>query len=542
MDPQVFVLLAGGALLLVYSVRRYLARRHVRKVRGPPAPSWFMGNLQQVNQQLEVGELDGQWMREYGHVWRTKGVMGEDNLVIADPKALQYIFHKSGYHFPKSAVARQFSREIAGSGILFAQDKDHTRIRKIMNPAFTASQLKSFLPLFRASAQKLGQKWRELLATTPNGSERINVLAWLTRCTLDVIGEVGFDVQCGALDDSLNPVIEAYKNMFTDAIPYPSNLTLFFQSFWHLIPMPILKYAKYIPTKDHVRFRRTLKVINNFAKTLIDEKTEAVLAGNGEKKKDIMSILVKANASEDPKSRLTNEEMMSQMATFLLAGHETTASSMTWLLYELARHPDYQQKMRDEIKAIRARVAERGDADFSVSDLDAMTYTLAAMKEVLRLHPIVYTLGRVAARDDVLPLATPITTTDGEAVSEIPIPKGTNCLISIWAYNRLPTIWGPDADEFNPDRFVSQEKMGATYVGVTSNLMTFSAGLQACIGWRFSVIEMQSILVELIEHFEFAIPEDKPEIIRFAAGLVTPLVKDEMHLGPQMPLRVSLVQ
>ena len=110
---------------------------------------------------------------------------------------------------------------------------------------------------------------------------------------------------------------------------------------------------------------------------------------------------------------------------------------MTWLLYELARHPEYQSKMRAEVKAIRARVAERGDEDFSVSDLDAMTYCLAAMKEVLRLHPIVYLLARQAGRDDVLPLANPITTSDGETVTEVPVPKGTNVLCSIWAYNRF---------------------------------------------------------------------------------------------------------
>ncbi|OSD02196.1 PAH-inducible cytochrome P450 monooxygenase PC-PAH 1 [Trametes coccinea BRFM310] len=541
MDPLLLLLVIGGALL-VHAIRRYRAARHLRKIRGPPSPSLLMGHNELRSSQFEVGTLDKEYMQEYGTVWRIKTCFSEDALEICDPKALQYIFHKSGYHFVKPAVARQFTREITGPGILFAMDQDHARIRKIMNPAFTAGQLRSFLPLFRGSAQKLGQKWKEMLQASPDASQRINVLSWLARCTLDVIGEVGFDVQCGALDDALNPVMHAYKNMFADAIPFPSRLTLIFRHFWRYIPMPILKFVKYVPSKEHIRFRRTLNVINDFARELIAQKTEAVLAGKNENKKDIMSILVKANASENPKARLSDEEMISQMATFLLAGHETTANSMTWMLYELARHPDYQAKLRDEVRAVRARVSERGDSDFSISDLDSMTYVQAAMKEVLRLHPIVYSLVREASRDDVIPLGNPVTTTTGEVVDEIPIPKGTSCFVSIWGYNRLPQIWGPDADEFKPERWIEHDKLGQTYVGVMSNLMTFSAGLQACIGWRFSIIEMQVILVELIEQFEFTIPEDKPEIIRFAAGLVAPLVKDDMKAGPQMPLRVSLIQ
>ncbi|KAH9935136.1 PAH-inducible cytochrome P450 monooxygenase PC-PAH 1 [Epithele typhae] len=533
-DPKLYLLLAAAGSLVSTS--------HLARHRVPTPLVERAGHQPEISRQLEVGDLQKKWIAEYGLVWRMKGTMSENSLEIADPKALQYIFHKSGYHFPKTATSRQFSREITGPGILFAQDKDHTRIRKIMNPAFTAAQLKSFLPLFLSSTQKLGQKWKEILQNADERGERINVTSWLARCTLDVIGEVGFDVQCGALDDSLNPVMEAFNNMFADAIPNPSKFTIFFRSTWHLIPMSILKYVKYWPTKDHRRFRKTLDVINAFAKELITEKTAHAQTGK-DNKKDIMSLLVRANASEDPRSRLTEDEMISQVATFLLAGHETTASSMTWILWELAKHPEYQSKIRAEVRAVRARVTGRGDSEYSVADLDTMTYTLAAMKEILRLHPIVYALVRYASRDDVLPLARPLTLVDGTVVTELPVPKGTDIQISIWAYNRLPEIWGPDAEEFNPHRFIDQEKkMGSTYVGVTSNLMTFSAGLQACLGWRFSIIEMQAILVELIEHFEFAIPDDKPEILRYPAGLVAPLVKSDMAAGPQMPLRVSLAQ
>ena len=109
--------------------------------------------------------------------------------------------------------------------------------------------------------------------------------------------------------------------------------------------------------------------------------------------------------------------------------------------------------MRAEVRAVRARAAERGDTEFSVADLDSMSYCLAAMKEVLRLHPIVYQLARVAGRDDVLPLSQPLTTADGTVVNEIAVPKGTTLTTEIWAYNRMTEIWGPDAAEFRPERW-----------------------------------------------------------------------------------------
>lgn len=89
---------------------------------------------------------------------------------------------------------------------------------------------------------------------------------------------------------------------------------------------------------------------------------------------------MRANASEDPKSRLDDEEMISQMAAFILAGHETTASTTTWLLYELARHPEFQEKMRAEVVLKRAEVSARGDSEFTMEDLESMSYLQAALK------------------------------------------------------------------------------------------------------------------------------------------------------------------
>lgn len=92
--------------------------------------------------------------------------------------------------------------------------------------------------------------------------------------------------------------------------------------------------------------------------------------------------------------------------------------------------------MRTEIKAARAQIFERGYSAFSMSDLDAMSFVGAAIKEGLRLNPAIYALLRITSRDEVIPLAYPIVTTSGAAVHEVYVPKGTELMISIQAYNR----------------------------------------------------------------------------------------------------------
>ena len=89
---------------------------------------------------------------------------------------------------------------------------------------------------------------------------------------------------------------------------------------------------------------------------------------------------VKANASEDPKTRLDDEEIMAEMFTLTLAGHETTSSTLTFLFYELSKHPEYQARMREEIRSLRARVTARGGNEFTIEDLDSLTLTMNAIK------------------------------------------------------------------------------------------------------------------------------------------------------------------
>ena len=149
------------------------------------------------------------------------------------------------------------------------------------------------------------------------------------------------------------------------------------------------------------------------------------------------------------------------MYSLTLAGHETTSSTLAFLFYELARNPQYQERMRQEIREARARVIARGDNRFKTEDLDSLTLSTNAIKasgplearllmlltaarvayqETLRLHPIVPGLPRVAVKDDVIPLARLVVSTTGETISQIPIKAGQVFYASFAGYQRSVSL------------------------------------------------------------------------------------------------------
>ena len=120
----------------------------------------------------------------------------------------------------------------------------------------------------------------------------------------------------------------------------------------------------------------------------------------------------------------------------MLAGQETSSNTLSFALYELARQPHYQDRLRAEIRAMEHTVHERGGVTFTSSDFDSMPFLQAFVREVLRYHPAVPHNYRQAMKDDVLPLSKPIRTLSGKIINEIPIPKGTRLTLSVAAYNR----------------------------------------------------------------------------------------------------------
>jgi len=255
-----------------------------------------------------------------------------------------------------------------------------------------------------------------------------------------------------------------------------------------------------------------------------------------------MSLLVKSSDSQRQDLRLTDDEIIPQVQTMMLAGHENTAKTLTFGLWELAKHRDCQAKLRAEINETLAKAKARGDADLTANDFESMPYLVAFTKETLRMYPIVVEVNRTPLEDDVLPLTKPVIGTSGRVYTELPVPKGIPLCISTMGYNLNKELWGSDAHEFRPERWLEMKEQVESPVGVYGNLSTFSGGVRSCIGWRFAVIEIQAFLVTLVRKFDISHTDHQPQIRSIRHGLMAPMVLGEEHKGMRLPLKITAVR
>ncbi|KAJ7791744.1 cytochrome P450 [Mycena leptocephala] len=499
--------------VVLYNIYRRWTRISISDIPGPEPESFLLGNLPEFFQS-QAGEAEFKWQAHFGHVLRLKGIFGTQRLLVSDPKAIRHIYH-SGYDIRKQGFRSELTTLMTGPGLASASGEIHRRQRRVNSPAFGTAEARSYIPIF-ASYANLSVKWKEVLADS-NGPLVVNTPPYFSRFLLDVIGEVAFDYQFGASQNRDDPIAAAYATLVPRMLALPSKKSIFIVALLEFLPPRLIGFfLSYAPFN---RLKNTRRV---------------------NRKRDIMSLL--GQASANPRSNLSEIEMLAQMQTIMAAGHETTANTLSWSLFELTQHPDVQVKLRAEILAMEQTIRNRGDTEFTYADFEAMPYTIAVMKETFRFHPVSYNTMREAARDEVLPLSKPLVTRSGKTITEIPIAKDTIIVVSIAGYNRNTDVFGQDADVFNPERWLDGRVQTTTSVGVYGNLMTFGSGHRACIGWRFAVYEYQTFLVELVKNFEFSMdPTLASKVRREAAMVMIPTISGEIMKGSQMPITIRAI-
>ncbi|KAF9236872.1 cytochrome P450 [Melanogaster broomeanus] len=525
----------------------------LRHLPGPKATSWVYGHLGDMFKSDNSAPHE-EWVKEYGNTLRLKALFSTNWLFTMDTRAINHVLiHSTDYHKP--SLVKYTLSGVVGEGIVFVEGAQHrqqaSRDSSSSIPttaeslpltethhAFGPAQIRGLTSIFFEQAIRLRDIVSSQISKDPaanTAGTRIDILSWLSRMTLDAIGLAGFNYNFGALNANEKP------NELEEALSVVLSATQDFSIFPFL--QAWIPPLRLIPTERAQKIQVSQRKVVRIGNELVTNAKATARAGataKGEIEKsglhgrDLLTLLVKANMATDipENQKLSDVDVLAQIPTFLLSGYESTSTATTWALYAMTLAPETQTKLREELLS--------ADTDTpSMDDLMALPYLDAVVRETLRVHPPVPSTVRVAMKDDVLPLEKPFTDKHGVVHDGIRINKGDTLVIPILAMNRSEELWGPDAHEFNPERWQNLPESVSHIPGVWSHMLSFLCGPRACIGYWFAVVEMKATLFALVRAFEFKLAVPASEIEKKSNLLLRPVLRGDPMNKAQLPLLVK---
>ncbi|KAH8178060.1 cytochrome p450 domain-containing protein [Sarocladium implicatum] len=421
-----------------------------------------------------------------------------DQVAIMNPQLLADVLVHKCYDFTKPPRISAFLRYILGDGLIIVEGDPHKFLRKKTTPAFHFRHIKELYPMMWAKGETLTRTLGKDIATKSSSTIELN--SWASKVTLDIIGVAGLGRDIDSVEKNKDPLAGIYEELLD-----PDREKLIFGMLCLALGRPLIAM---LPWNMNNIFNHLIGSLESICRPMIQDKRVAINE-KGDDHFDVLSLLMKSGDFSD-------EALKDQLLTFLAAGHETTASALTWACYLLTRHPDIQEKLREEVKGALPEVVEGMPAADLAGILEQLPYLNGIMHETLRLYPTVPITMRQAQRDT--------------QVGDQFIPAGTDIIISIWYINRSPELWGSDAGLFRPERWITDDGKPNQSGGANSNYdyMTFLHGPRSCIGQNFAKAEMRCLLAAMVRSFTWELDMDDKLVM--PRGVITIRPENGMYL------------
>lgn len=491
---SVIVAIAAVTIVLHFRLTQF------EKIPGPPAWPLVGSSLQFMNlSSVDIFKLLRKYSKMYGKAYKIS--FGYDyTLMFAKPEIAEKILNTQSYADKSSDYDKV--AEWIGHGLLVSKGEKWFQRRKVLTPGFHFRILESFVRVFNEHSDVFCQK----LATF-QGSE-VDIFPRLKLFTLDVLCETALGYRC---------------NSQTEDPAYPRAVDEI---------MSILNWRFFNPfasidvlfrfTKQYKRFHQLIRETHRFTLDIINERRrEASRVGEvdededlrddggcGTRKKKLALLDILLGATIDGKP-LSDDDIREEVDTFTFAGHDTSASALTFILYNIAKHPEIQQRMYDEI----VEVVGPDYTELTLHTLNELRFLDLVIKESLRMFPPVPMIARHA--------------TERTEIEGSVIPVGTIVGVDIFEMHR-DSDYFEDAERFNPDRFEAVREAGK------SNPFTyipFSAGSRNCIGQKFAQYEIKTAVTKILQSFTLELPSPNFE----------PALKAEIVLKPAGPLPIRFI-
>eukprot|EP00802_Teleaulax_amphioxeia_P011401 Tamp_11433.p1 GENE.Tamp_11433~~Tamp_11433.p1 ORF type:complete len:556 (+),score=77.74 Tamp_11433:79-1668(+) len=458
----------------------------LNKIPGPSSNSLLWGQFWNIRE-LESHVYLGKWRQVYGDVCCYRVILFGYRVMLSSVEDMKRVLISQPKRYPKPQVEMKFVRTLAGDGLVCAEGATHTRQRKIVAEAFHFDAVSKLYPIFVEEAQALVKAWAKVIsADSAEGKKTVlDCGTQMSYVTLDIIGLTAFGYSFDCVKGSNSEV----RNAYMDIMPLGG---------LNIVPalLKLLPFLNLFPIPAFVRARRAQDVLRTLVRRIVDSRVKRLseVSEQDFEKHDLLDVMLKAGRKAPGAARLTNEELANNVRTFLLAGHETTSTALTWTHYLLALNPHVRDKLCKELKE---KLNGRAPTFRELSD-NEIPYLNAISKEVMRLYPPV-------------PLTIRVTTEDDE-FGGYKVPRNTILILSPGALGRSPDLWDRP-DEFVPERWFTAD--GQLLQGNEKHAfawMPFLAGERSCIGRGFAEKEYMCLLAIMVQHVQLDIAPECPPI------------------------------
>jgi cytochrome P450 len=394
------------------------------------------------------------------------------------PDLIHQILASQAKCFRRWAWQTSVLRQWDGNGLVISEGDFWRRQRRLVQPAFQPRRFAAYGTAMVAATRRLLDRWE----TEPG--KAVEIVQTMTALTLEIIAKVLFDVDVSQEVRSLGEAVAILSDTAMHEMSSP------------------LRLPDWLPLPRKRRKRWAMRYLDQTIRRIIRERR-----ASGQDKGDLLSMLLLATDEEVPLpettpqrggagwgARMSDEQARDEAMVLFLAGHDTTAAALAWVGYLLARHPDVQQRLADEVRSVL------GDREPTADDVALLPYTEAVIKETLRVYPPAWIwFAREAIQDVEL---------GGYAV-----PRGGIVYVTPWVTHRDPR-WFPQPERFDPDRFRPgrpREGEAPAEPLPPCAYFPFGAGPRHCVGTTFAMTEMVLVIACLCQRFHLSLAPNQGE-------------------------------
>ncbi|MEZ5657101.1 MAG: cytochrome P450 [Burkholderiaceae bacterium] len=447
------------------------APTRLRQIRDLPHPPFrpILGNAGQVSAQTIHQDVE-RWARECGKIFRMR-FFTRELLVVADHALLAEVMRDRPDGWQRNPRSRIVGREMGLPQGVFSSEGDAWRVqRRIVMAGFSPAQIRQYFPQMAKVTARLQSRWQR----AADEGRTLTLQPELMRFTVDTIAGL-------ALGDDIN-TLEAGDDVIQQHLD--KVLPAVFRRI--LAAFPTWRYFK---TRADRELESSVAVINREIERFIAVGRAQIAADPAlrEKPRNVLqAMLVAAESPEN--SGVDDRTVAGNVLTMLLAGEDTTANTLCWLIYLLSRHPGTLERLIAEIDSTLGDAHGRPER-FTIELMDSMPYLDACINEAMRLKPVAPFIGLQALRDT--------------RIADVHVPKGT-MLWGVFRHDSVSEPYFERPEAFEPQRWIADESAPASFSSAKRVAMPFGAGPRVCPGRYLALLEMKLAMSMLLSRFRIA--------------------------------------